>query len=417
MHRNNARQLSFLFFMTFVIALLMTLFLVTQVKGQVRFMDGDWDWDDDYYWGGSRYKIQLRYNRVEGVYLGVHLKKEHRILRFPNRPFVFGFAGYSFSAKEFEYQIGIEKGFFDENRLALGAEYHDRVDTEDRWRIPDWENSLAAFFLKEDFQDFYLREGWSGYINQSIGRWLSLELSYHQDEIDSLKRTTHWALFGKGKRFRENPPIYAHNIRSLKAQLILDTRNDRKRTTRGWLIQVVGEHSSRKLGSEFTFDHLLVDLRRYQSIGFSEGIDIRLRLGTARGELPWHKSFHLGGLSTLRGFPYKALPNGPMNPGGNRMILAQVEYRLGTQDLPDVIDLGILELFNLIVFADFGWIGQARPDRALFKGFERFTFSSLKNDIGVALANRSGSFRIELIRRTDTGHKPYTLFFRLSRPF
>ena len=161
-----------------------------------------------------------------------------------------------------------------------------------------------------------------------------------------------------------------------------------------------------------------MDVRRYQPLGFGEGLDFRLRVGTVSGNsIPWHKSFHLGGLSSLRGFPYKAFPAGPMNPGGNRMLLAQLEYRMGTQDLPDELDWGLLEHFNLIIFADAGWVGIADHEADLFGGFDSMTWSKIKTDVGIALANRSGNVRIQIARRTDTNEKPYVFSFRINRPF
>ena len=89
--------------------------------------DDEWDenWDD--IWdegGGDRISSHVRYNRVEGLYVGARVKKDYWIYNYPDRPFLYGLAGYALKAKEFEYQIGLEMGFFDENRLALGGEYH-----------------------------------------------------------------------------------------------------------------------------------------------------------------------------------------------------------------------------------------------------------------------------------------------------
>jgi len=417
MNQNRAKQISFIIFLIIALGAVMAAFLVTSAMGQDRtgLLYSDWDWDED--WGGSRYSSQFRYNRVEGVYLGVSLKRDHWLVRHPTMPFLYGSIGYGFAAKELQGQIGLEKGFFENFRMGFGAEFHRFIDTPDRWIISDSENSLAAFLLKEDFQDFYFREGASGYITQNFTRALTLEAAYHYEEYDSLSKNMNWSLFGKNKRFRENPPMSAGEIRSVSAKITVDSRNSRKKTTRGWYIQAEVEHAGNNLGGDFTFDRLLIDIRRYQNLGFGEGVDIRLRVGTSSGELPWQKSYHLGGLSTLRGFSYKAFPAGPMNSGGNRMVLAQLEYRIGSQDLPNELDLGILEHFNLILFTDVGWIGCTDHDEGLFKGFEELTWSSLKNDVGVAFANRGGNIRFEIIRRTDTSHKPFTFLFRLSRPF
>ncbi|MBN2030819.1 BamA/TamA family outer membrane protein [bacterium] len=380
----------------------------------------DWDenWDD--VWtegGGSRISAHVRYNRVEGLYLGARMKKDYWIYHCPTKPFLYGLAGYALNAKKFEYQIGLETGFFDENRLAVGGEYHHLIDTPDRWVISDTENALAAFFLKEDFHDFFTEEGGSGYISQNLAESFTLSVGFHYNQYDSLKKNTNWSLFGGKKQFPENPSMNAGEIRSLAGQFTIDTRNSVESPTRGWYVQFEYEHAGDGMKSDFHFDRFVVDIRRYQSLGYSDGFDFRLRIGSSKGSLPWQKSYHLGGLSTLRGFPYKALPDGRMFPGGNRMILTQLEYRMGSQDLPDEIGLWILEQFNIILFADAGWVGYGDPNQSIYKGFKHLTWSDFKSDVGIAISNQSGNVRLEIARRTDTGYKPFTFLFRISRSF
>jgi len=423
MQRLVMKQVLFLILLAMSLVMVMGVVICTSARAQglnVSFFQ-DWDWEDDWddEWGrGDRVTPDVRYNRVEGMYLGVRVREEYWRRRYTRRPFLYGSAGYAFKVKEFQYRVGLEKGFFETYHTAVGGEYHRLVDTSDRWIISDLENSLAAFLLKEDFHDFYLREGGSAYIRQDFAKDINLTVGYHYDSIDSLDKNTNWALFGGKKNFRDNPPMNEGELRSIMTHLVIDTRNSEKRTTRGWYIQVEGEHAGRGLGGDFDFDRLVVDVRRYQPLGFGEGLDFRLRVGTAKGDsLPWHRSFHLGGISTLRGYPFKIWPNGPMSPGGNRMVLAQLEYRMGTQDLPDELDWGILEHFNLILFVDAGWIGVTDPESGLFEGFDKLAWSRFKSDVGIALANRSGNVRFQIARRTDTGEKPYAFLFRIYRPF
>ena len=79
--------------------------------------------------------------------------------------------------------------------------------------------------------------------------------------------------------------------------------------------------------------------------------------------------------------------------------------------------LGISPQFNVILFVDAGWVGYADPDQSIFKGFKNLTWSNLKSDVGIAFSNQSGSVRLEIARRTDTGYKPFTFLFRISRSF
>ncbi|HEX9935013.1 MAG TPA: BamA/TamA family outer membrane protein [bacterium] len=437
------RQVLFLIFIAFVLILLMGLLIFSSAKatGATRdtglspsgtrpsglksaSMGKAYDEDEDD-WESPRHRNRMdggiRYNRVEGLYLGLLMNQDNERQIRPRRtygiPFLYGYGGYAFKLKDFEYQLGIEKRFSENNAFAVGGEYHHTADTPDRWIISDRENSLAAFFLKEDFQDYYFTEGASGYVKKTIASVLHLTVAYNTDEYDSLSRNTNWSLFGGKKRFRENPAMSTGEVRSLAAKLVLDSRNSIKKATRGLYIQLEGEHVGESLGGDYDFDRLVVDFRGYWTLDSWEGVDFRVRAGSIKGGAPWQKTFHLGGISTLRGFAYKAFPSGPMQPGGDRMVLAQAEYTLGREDFPYGLDLGFLNEFNVILFTDAGWVGVAGSQSELWEGFEDISSRMIKNDVGIALANRTGDVRLEVARRTDTGYKPFTFYFRIERAF
>lgn len=446
MQQTALKQVLFLIGSAFILVLLMGLFLFTNSNAepastvgiaspspslQLNLEGNDWDdwddWDEDEDWdenkdwedwmSGDRSSVFARYNRVEGFTIGTRLKKEYWRSRRPSSPFIYGHWAYAFGAKEFQYRAGVEKGVFDDFRFAVGGEYHHMIDTEDKWIISESENSLAASMIKEDFHDFYQRDGGSGYIMQNLTDAITLTGTYSTDKWSSVKKHVNWSLFGGKKKFRENPAIDEGEARSVSASVLLDTRNSKKRTTRGWYVHVEGEHTGDDLGGDFTYDRVVADFRRFQPLGYYDGIDIRIRGGSSTGCLPWHKRYYLGGLSTLRGYRYKAFPAKWDQPGANRMLLAQIEYRLGKQDLPDEIDLGLLEQFYLILFADAGWLASVDKEMDLMEGFEDLEPGDFKSDVGIALANRSGNVRFEIARRTDTSYKPIMLWFRLNRPF
>jgi outer membrane protein assembly factor BamA len=433
MKRTLLRQVLFLLFLAAVIVLIMGFWVVTSAKAEAppanslrnRFTwaayDSEDDSDEDF--PGSRlhrqdrWEPEVRYNRVEGLYLGMKLNKDGGRRRYASRPKVYGFFGNAFATKRLQYQIGLEKGFFEEFRLALGGEYHERITTPDLWIMPEEENSLAAFLIKEDFHDYYFTKGKSGYITQNFTSALKLTAAYQSEDLRHENRNARWSLFGGHKVFRENPFMNEGRLNAVTGRIVIDTRNSVKRTTRGWYIQIEGERAGDGFGGDFKYDRFLADVRRFQPLGFGEGVDLRIRVGSAYGNIPWEKSYHLGGVSTLRGFPYKAFPNGWENPGGNRMVLAQLEYRLGRDELPDMMDLGILNNFNLILFTDAGWAAAVDTTYGATEGFDVLTVRKLKHDVGIALANRAGNVRLEVARRTDTGDKPYSFWFRISRPF
>ncbi len=378
--------------------------------------DDDWDddWDSDM--DDNRSDPVIRYNRVEGLFIGLDLDRDYKKLEYPDQAFMFGSVGYSFGAKEIEYMAGLEKGVFNDFRTSFGGEYHRQILTPDLWRMSYNENSLAAVLLREDFHDYYMAEGGSAYYEQYMTQGIRLQVGYHYDQLDSVDKNTNWSVFGGKKKFRPNPAMSVGNIKSVRASLMIDSRNSKKHPSRGWLIQIDGEHALSD-GSDYDFDRVVTDIRRYQPMGYGEYLDLRIRAGSGSGELPWHRSFHLGGISTLRGFGYKAFPNGPMSIGGNRMLLGQVEFRMGAGSVSEMMDLDIFELNRLVLFADAGWVGSAGPGEDLIEGFGNLDWNDFKSDVGIAVTNSNGDFRVEVARRTDTSEKPFTFLIRLNRSF
>lgn len=394
---------------------------IYQLFGWSDDWDDDWeeDWDTD--WDNNeiikKTRHMVRYNRVEGLFAGAEFSRDYWRMNKPEKPFLFGHLGYSLSAKEFQYLVGFEKGFMSKSRLALGSEYHRIIDSPDKWFISDDENSAAAFLLKEDFQDYYLREGWSAYINQYITTELQWTLGWESEQYHSVEKNTNWSLFGGKKKFRENPAMSIGKCSGLSINIRFDSRNSIRETTRGWYVELDAMKAGGTYKGEYEFDHMVLDVRRYQPLGFGDGVDMRLRIGAAKGEVPWQHRFYLGGIGTLRGFRYKSSPDGYLSPGGNQMILGQIEYRIGSQSFPDEVGLGVFDYFNLILFTDIGWVSESEDSNSMFKGFSELHHSKLKNDVGLALASHSGHVRIEVARRTDRGYKPFTFYFRVFKTF
>ncbi|HEM48767.1 MAG TPA: polymer-forming cytoskeletal protein, partial [Caldithrix sp.] len=109
--------------------------------------------------GKKESDILLRYNRVQGFFLGASIPKS--IGGKYNKFTLHGLLGYGFQEKRWNYEIGLDRWFFDQRdyRFELGVSAYDFTDTRDNWMITPDENSLAAFFLHKDFQDFYRRYG------------------------------------------------------------------------------------------------------------------------------------------------------------------------------------------------------------------------------------------------------------------
>lgn len=354
------------------------------------------------------FNAKVRYNRVEGLFLGGELTREYDDNAAPNIDF-FGSGGYAFAAKRWQYQAGAEFYAGNAVRFILGAETHEVTDTQDGWIIPEEENSIAAALINEDFRDYYRREGHSFFAGQHIGRWLKWTAEYRRDDHLPLSNKTDWSLFVNKKHFRANPQIDAGKMISYAGQITFDTRNHRRHADRGWFVTITGETSQPDFESEFDFDRVIIDLRRYQPFGYGKNLDLRLRAGTGRGVLPRQYLFDLGGISTLRGYEFKEFT-------GDRMVLANAEYRINS-GVSRLRHLPVIGEFDLVVFGDAGLAWFAGDNAAPANSFDSLTWGKLKTDVGVALTDHEGQVRLNVAKRTDVGGKDYVVTFRLNRDF
>jgi Omp85 superfamily domain len=379
--------------------------------------DWDWSWSKRFYGNYSTLPVRdindsfiLRYNRVQGLFIGP------RIPKFIGGKYNYftlsGFGGYGFKEKKWRYSLGLDRWLFDKRtyRFELGAKIYDLTDSRDDWLISMTENSYAAFFLKDDYHDFYRRTGYEIHASQNFTIFLKGTLAYRNDAYESVSRNASWALFKADSKFRENPAINAGNMRSLYGEIYLDTRDNIEMPRQGWFGLLAVETSNTGLKSDFSFNQYTFELRRYQSFGYKERLDMRLKIGSAEGDLPLQKQFQMGGLSTLRAYKNKSLI-------GDRMFLANFEYNLNPRIFST--DFLFFDKLNYILFYDIGdaWATNQNKNEKWYEGFDKMQLNKLKSDIGLAITLDKGKYRFSFAKRLDTGKDPITFSFRMVKPF
>ncbi|MDZ7269716.1 MAG: outer membrane protein assembly factor [candidate division KSB1 bacterium] len=350
--------------------------------------------------------MELRYTRVDGLYLGGLLPRKYYGAANVG---MFGSAGYGFKARRWQYQAGLELYYGRDFRSILGGEVHDRTDSEDEWIIPAEENTLAALLIKEDFRDYYRRRGFNLYARQHFGEDIKLTAGYRRDDLLPLENRAVWSLFGGDKRFRPNPAIVPGRLVSYFSEFNWDGRDHQRAPRRGWFVQLMTEFSRPSLDSDYDFDRVILDLRSYLPTAYGRNLDLRLRAGSSRGELPAQFLFDLGGLSSLPGYRFKEFT-------GNRMLLANLEYRMNA-GRSRLHDLPIVSELNLILFVDSGMTWFAGSGSSLADAFDDLTWNRLKTDVGVAITDNDGRVRLHFAKRTDRGYDDLVVTFRLNRNF
>jgi hypothetical protein len=274
-------------------------------------------------WRVDHEDFLMRYNRVDGVFVGWRLPLKYRSVRGVAH---YGEVGYGFGSNRWDYRAGAEffsfSGASRDNLVALGFELHGLTNTQDNWRIDEIENSIFAFLLRRDFRDYYRREGASTYIFRDFDRMVEVRGQVGVDVFESMPNSVSWNLFGDrwGSRmnFRSNPEIEAGQMRSVMGTLQLDSRANR-RSVQGWRLMAQAEKAGSFLGGDFDFERYIIDVRRYQYAGRGTQLNLRIRAGTGRGRVPVQFLYRLGGPSSLRGYGLNAYE-------GDRMVLFNAIY-------------------------------------------------------------------------------------------
>lgn len=380
--------------------------------------------------------LVARYDRAEGLFAGWRMPRTYSQQRVLTH---YGEAGYSFYREDWRYQAGGEVFTFyglpreGTNLVTVGAEVHDLTDSQDGWLISEEENSLHAALFRRDYRDYYQRTGWSVYSGHNIGGVLQVTGRYSREEFFSMATGVDWALVDSRftrNAFRPNPAVDEGEISSARADLQLDTRDRRNRPWQGWLINALFERAGGIFEGDHQYKRYLLDLRRYQPIGLGTRLDLRLRSGSAKGQLPRQYRYDLGGLSTLRGYGFKSFT-------GDRMLLVNLEYwvdgdRHFAGDLP-VDGLGLAVFFDagsawfagdlsdpFDHFTDLLEATASDPVEATASDPMAATASDrprLRRSVGFGIGTTDDGFRINIAHPLDADGDPWRLSARFSRSF
>ncbi|HEY4613417.1 MAG TPA: hypothetical protein VII11_10565 [Bacteroidota bacterium] len=357
----------------------------------------------------------FRYNRTEGIFLGMGSEKRYYWDGY--RDFSsWGSVGYGFKSKGWRYNLGIARQFAvgDGRLLELAVEGHRLTDTKDHWIIGQGENTAAAFFIHEDYRDYYYRAGWGASTSYSVQQDYftgQFKVEYLLDTYRSMDNRTDWSLFGGDKVFRLNPSIDEGKMRSIVASLGFSTVTRTMYGQEGWSFFGSAEFAEESFGGDFGFRQYTADLRRYQPISRYDNLNLRLRIGTTEGDVPFQRLYELGGLSTVQVLPFKSM-------AGNRMLLLNAEYIVNGDFLHD-IDFWpswAMRGVNFLFIGDAGWTRFVRSTANFDEGFGELQLKQFRSNLGVGVSNRSGTFRIAYLWATD-GSNLNRVVFRFARPF
>ncbi|HTR82696.1 MAG TPA: hypothetical protein VMM58_13795, partial [Bacteroidota bacterium] len=314
----------------------------------------------------------FRYNRVEGLFLGLGAEKK---FYWDGSKSISGYgsAGYGFAFHRWRANAGLDREFATDDALfEVGAEGHNITDTKDQWIMKLTENNIAALLWHEDYRDYFTREGFSVHAaryTKESNFSSQLRVDYLVDDYSSLSNGTNWSLFRQSRSFRDNPAVTEGTMHSVLGTAGISTLDRYGRRTIGWNAFASLERGGNALGGDFDFTRAIVDVRRFQPLSEYDKINVRVRVGSLQGDDIEQKSFEIGGANTLPAYAFKEFE-------GNRVILGNVEYVLSGRLMDDVSWWP--RSLNLILLADAGATDSVSTTKALWEGFPSVTGSVIK---------------------------------------
>lgn len=367
------------------------------------------------------------YNRVEGlpVIAGPSIRQNTGIgvLRLSA-------LGIYRSADHFEWK-GDNLGWNASSELTVGGERnvrfgiagYDVVRPTESWQLRDAEVSLASFFLRQDYRDYYNTKGAHAWVSVHDGRKLSLELGVRNERWEPRSARDPFTLFKGGVEWRPNPTLDDGRLWIGDAVFRLDTRNNVRDPWTGWLIDATletGGTDRLTLGpttflardslagtmDRVRYTRLLADFTRYNRVSPQSQLNLRLVFGAGfNGDaLPLERRFALGGAGTLPGYDFRnpahsedvlTCDGGPHPAIGlpaqcDHMLLGQVEFRhdsrirlFGRKDPDGAQRFRIDRDVALVAFADGGrgWLtgtrfGELRYPSTSFPSLDTFKYDA-----------------------------------------
>ncbi len=347
----------------------------------------------------DRGELLLDYNRVDRLRVGVGWELQTTA---PLDPRFGARIEYAIGRERILYGVQLEQPLVRPGRLALGVSMVRRTDHSELQEVEDFENSLALLFGRQDYRDYFEREGFGTYLAWRVPDFSTVSLHARNDRYRTLpldRGTRSW--FRRDRPLRDNPAIEegeAHTL-SLRSERLMH----RTRTMRAGLYHGIEvERAGGGLGGAFDYARMVADVRSVVRLTPAATLVLRGVGGTNfTGRLPEQKIFTLGGVDGLRAHAFGAYR-------GDRLALAQAEYMLGLWTLTDAHFQGGLQV---MVFVDAG-----RAWEASGPGFD-LRRQHLACDGGFGIGTTDDDLRVYFARNLQDPDSEFMITLRLRRPF
>lgn len=326
-----------------------------------------------------------------------------------NHTYVEGYGAYRFGSEKWGYSLGLERPIWHRPKLFVGAEVHDILASDDRWRLSVNEQSLVAMAFRNSFRDYYRRRGYQVNAALRVHPQHEILASWQQDRHEGVFNETDFSFFRDDHPFRPNPSITEGRVHAGVFRYLWDSRaldGDRIRTTyrRHLLDDLYGSDGGGRPGwrfewttevgrGDFDFQRHVVNLRQYARLSPKQAFDARLLAGFSGGTLPAQRLFGLGGIGSVHGYRFKETV-------GEAMVLLNAEYRRRAHERDP------FDEWQGVLFLDLGRVYRPIPGAA----------DEWLKAIGLGI-EAGRTFRLEFGWRLDDIPRSLQVLVRFSRPF
>ncbi|MBT4280310.1 MAG: hypothetical protein HOD97_01630 [Candidatus Marinimicrobia bacterium] len=259
------------------------------------------------------------YNRNEGLLLNFfHKRWDRRSLSSFRITSSMGVRMKPHHTPDYTGRLTMEKTFgLNRNITVFGSGFKESR-TDDAYRLPQIENTLASFLGKQDFYDRWDEIGWEAGFGLDISR-LKIKAAYSEASHDSISVADIWSLFEKNRILRENVPvIHLEKVKTTEVTAAFRTK-DYHPLNNGLALFAQSEWYKTNLDSGQQVNRIMaMGILNWE---IAEGIVLRTRLmgGTSTGDLLPHRDFGVGGIGSVSAHPYK-------DQTGNQFVQSNVEF-------------------------------------------------------------------------------------------
>lgn len=245
--------------------------------------------------GASPISPRLRFNRVEGLYVGVSLALDS----VTNKIAMTAEAGYGFADKHTKERLGLDL-FIDQKRsYSIGAEvYRDVNHFLDGKVHNDLENLFSTLLYKIDYFDYYFVKGFSLSFSAKPITHLTSGVGYRNEDQSSAVRSTNYSFFSRDRVYEANPSIAEGTMRAIWFKVHYGEEALPVPVISKNYVEAEADRSSPQFASSFNYTQIVVRGKYHiatylRSLFLPPTLSIGFSSGTSFGTLPPQRYFYL----------------------------------------------------------------------------------------------------------------------------